>query len=369
METAVKGLSDHNNRYSITASTLEGAAGGWFHKKSYVNQMWLDGQYMGPALLAQLNNYGYGIDGTNDAELIVRQFDICWNYLWNDEEKLLYHAMTASPGDSYSRDWQGVSAAEGIYHSAEYWGRACGWYFLALVDVLEQLEISATAKGEEVDDELREKLRTQLNKLAAGLAARQDPATGCWYQLLGHDGTFYADSYQGWPYPKTYNYLESSATCIFTAAYLKGMRLGFFDDDYTDVAKKAYQGIIEQFLVKNTKNSEDVHLISCCRSAGLGGSARRDGSAAYYLLGSDVSVTSIDNPQTEGKVFGAFILASTEYERRFLPIAEEGIEKILPDANPHGSILHAYDLHGRRITNDLSRTFKCQDGRVILITK
>ena len=368
METAVKGLSDHNNRYSITASTLEGAAGGWFHKKSYV-QMWLDGQYMGPALLAQLNNYGYGIDGTNDAELIARQFEICWHYLWNDEEKLLYHAMTASPGDSYSRDWQGVSAAEGIYHSAEYWGRACGWYFLALVDVLEQLEISATAKGEEADDELREKLRTQLNKLAAGLAARQDPATGCWYQLLGHDGTFYADSYQGWPYPKTYNYLESSATCIFTAAYLKGMRLGFFDDDYTDVAKKAYQGIIEQFLVNNTKNSDDVHLISCCRSAGLGGSARRDGSAAYYLLGSDVSVTSIDNPQTEGKVFGAFILASTEYERRFLPIAEEGIEKILPDANPHGSILHAYDLHGRRITNDLSCTFKCQDGRVILITK
>ena len=369
METATKGLADHNNRYSIAASTLEGAAGGWFHKKSYVNQMWLDGQYMGPALLAQLNNYGYGIDGTNNAELIVRQFDICWNYLWNDEEKLLYHAMTASPGDSYSRDWQGLSAAEGIYHSAEYWGRACGWYFLALVDVMEQLEISASTSGEEADDELREKLRIQLNKLAAGLAARQDAATGCWYQLLGHDGSFYADSYQGWPYPKTYNYLESSATCIFTAAYLKGMRLGFFDEDYTEVAKKAYQGIIEQFLVKNTKDSEDVHLISSCRSAGLGGSARRDGSAAYYLLGSDVSVTSIDNPQTEGKVFGAFILASTEYERRFLPIAEEGIEKILPDANPHGSFLHAYDLFGRRNTNDLSRTFKCQGGRVIFITK
>ncbi len=368
METATKGLSDHNNRYSIAASTLEGAAGGWFHKKSYVNQMWLDGQYMGPALLAQLNNYGYGIDGTNDAELIVRQFDICWNYLWNDEDKLLYHAMTASPGDSYSQDWQGVSAADGIYHSAEYWGRACGWYFLALVDVLEQLEISAIAKGEEADDELRDNLRTQLNKLAAGLAARQDPATGCWYQLLAYDGSFYADNYQGWPYPKTYNYLESSATCIFTAAYLKGMRLGFFDEDYTDVAKKAYQGIIEQFLVKNTKDSEDVHLISCCRSAGLGGSARRDGSAAYYLLGSDVSVTSIANPQTEGKIFGAFILASTEYERRFLPIAEEGIEIIRPDTTPHASILHTFDLLGRRITNGLHRTFKIQDSRVNLIS-
>ena len=211
-------------------------------------------------------------------------------------------------------------------------------------------------------------MRTQLNALAAGLAARQDPTTGCWYQLLAHDGTFYADSYQGWPYPKTYNYLESSATCIFTAAYLKGMRLGFFDEDYTEVAKKAYQGIIEQFLVNNTNDSVDVHLISCCRSAGLGGSNRRDGSAAYYLLGSDVSVTSIDNPQTEGKVFGAFILASTEYERRFLPIAEEGIEIIYPDTNPHGSFLHTCDLLGRRITNGLHSSFKIQDGRVILIT-
>ena len=369
METAAKGLADHNNRYSIAASTLEGAAGGWFHKKSYVNQMWLDGQYMGPALLAQLNNYGYSIEGIANDELIARQFDICWQYLWNDEDQLLYHAMTASPGDSYSRDWQGVSAADGIYHSAEYWGRACGWYFLALVDVLEQMKLSASAKGEEAIDEHRDNLRIQLNKLAAGLAARQDATTGCWYQLLAHDGSFYADNYQGWPYPKTYNYLESSATCIFTAAYLKGMRLGFFDDDYTEVAKKAYQGIIEQFLVKNTADPEDVHLIGSCRSAGLGGSARRDGSAAYYLLGSDVTVTSIDNPQTEGKVFGAFILASTEYERRFLPIPseEEGIEEIHPDATTHASILTC-DLQGRRITNGQNSTFKIQDGRVVFIT-
>ena len=372
MKTALEGLDNHNKRYSISESTLAEAAGGWFHKKSYVNQMWLDGQYMGPALLAQLNNYGYSLDGSNDAKLIVRQFDICWNFLWNDEDKLLYHAMTASPGDSYSRDWLGVSAADGIYHSAEYWGRACGWYFLALVDVLEQLERSS-ASGDEVDDELRTDLRNQLNQLAAGLAARQDPVSGCWYQLLAHDGTFYADGYQGWSYPKTYNYLESSATCIFTAAYLKGMRLGFFDQDYSELAKKAYRGIVEQFLVQNVADLTDVHLISSCRSAGLGGSSRRDGSAAYYLLGSDVSVTSIDNPQTEGKVFGAFILASTEYERRYLPITseEEGIEEIHTDTDSKypNHTPQNYDLLGRRITDGNQRTFTIQQGRSIYIQK
>ncbi len=371
MKTAIQGLSDHNERYSIAASTLEGAAGGWFHKKGYVNQMWLDGQYMGPALLAQLNRYGYGIPGSDNDELITRQFVICWNYLWNDEEKLLYHAMTASPGDSYSRDWQGISASEGIYHSAEYWGRACGWYFLALVDVLEQFEKREFPvledEGNQPFDSLHDLLKTQLNELASGLAARQDPATGCWYQLLAHDGTFYADSYQGWPYNRTYNYLESSATCIFTAAYLKGMRLGLFNKDYSEVARKAYRGIIEQFFVKNAADEADVHLISSCRSAGLGGSSRRDGSAAYYLLGSDVSVTSIDNPQTEGKVFGSFILAATEYERLYLPVSSEseGVEAISADT-PVSSLNAClpFDFLGRRMVKR-QRTFSIEGGRCV----
>ena len=136
--------------------------------------------------------------------------------------------------------------------------------------------------------------------------------------MLNHDGTFFANSYNGNSYPDTYNYLESSATAIFTAAYLKGMRLGLYNTDYTDVATKAYQGIIENFMVADGNGG--VHLIGCCKSAGLGGSDFRDGSAAYYLLGSDVpkTTTSGSDFYTEGKVFGGFILAATEYERRFI---------------------------------------------------
>lgn len=343
MQTACRGLLDHDKRYAIASSTLSGAAGGWFHKSSYVNQMWLDGQYMGPALLAQLLNAGYGLtaDVAADWATLVRQFDITWQYLWDADECLLYHAMTASPGDQWSASWAGLSANDGVFHSAEFWGRACGWYFLALVDVMEQMQLAGL---EGTADYTR--MRTYLNLLAEGLARRQDETTGCWYQLLAHDGNFSADRYAGRSYERVYNYLESSATCIFTAAYLKGMRLGLYDDDYTDLASRAYRGIIEQFLVQNTSDSRDVHLVQCCRSAGLGGSSGRDGSAAYYLLGSDVSVTSIHNPQTEGKVLGAFILAATEYERRYMPVAS--IRVVTADSS--SSARRCYDVLGRVVS-------------------
>lgn len=331
LAAALAGIKSANTTFSIKETTLPEAAGGWFHKSSYTNQMWCDGQYMGPALLAQMiNDYAnYSADGAitaNDWDLVTKQFTISWNYLWNPEVKLLYHAFTADPGckvDNAASTWAGISAETGneIYHSAEYWGRAEGWYFLALVDVLEQMQIAGLTRTENYKT-----LHGYLNLLAAGIAAKQDATTGCWYQLLNHDGTFYADTYNnGKSHTATYNYLESSATAIFTAAYLKGMRLGLYDTDYTTVAKKAYQGIIENFMVAD--GTGGIHLVKCCKSAGLGTTAAgnekyRDGSAAYYLLGYDVPPTSADPTSndfyTEGKVLGGFILAATEYERLFL---------------------------------------------------
>ena len=327
---ALHGIDLANTSYSISESLLPDAAGGWFHKSDYTNQMWCDGQYMGPALLAQmLNEYSdyTPITGSKSADwdLVTKQFTISWNYLWNPEAKLLYHAFTADPAGSAASSWYGISSTPGneIYHSAEYWGRAEGWYFLALVDVLEQMQIAGLTKTQNYKT-----LHGYLNELAAGIAAKQDAATGCWYQLLNHDGTFVAQSYSGSSYTSNpvANYLESSASAIFTAAYLKGMRLGLYDTDYTAIAKKAYQGIVEQFMVADGNGG--VHLVCCSKSAGLGGSSNRDGSAEYYLMGEDTEPTSKDpNAKdhnnmtlfyTEGKVFGGFILAATEYERLFL---------------------------------------------------
>ena len=346
---ALKGIGKANSTYVIKASTLEGAAGGWWHKSSYVNQMWCDGQYMGPALLAQLlNEYSdYAPISNDDWALVTRQFTIAWNYLWDEEAHLLYHAFTADPANTFG--WAGISAIKGaeVYHSQEFWGRAEAWYFLGLVDVLEQLQ---KAGRSDTDDYAT--LHSMLQQLGAGIAAKQDATSGCWYQLLNHDGSYIATDYdRSYRYTEgpVANYLESSCTAIFTAAYLKGMRLGLFDTDYTEVARRAYIGLVEQFMVGDGNGG--VHLIGCCKSAGLGGSNYRDGSAEYYLMGRDTQPT-VDDPSsssfyTEGKVLGGFILAATEYERRFIDGGETRVDD-MHDATKYGSA--SYDIQGRRTT-------------------
>lgn len=348
-KAALEGIGKANSTYVIKASTLEGAAGGWWHKSGYVNQMWCDGQYMGPALLSQLlNEYSdFTPISDDDWALVTRQFTIAWNYLWDEEVHLLYHAFTADPANTYG--WAGISAIKGaeVYHSQEFWGRAEAWYFLGLVDVLEQMQIAGRT---DTDDYAT--LHGMLQQLGAGIAAKQDAASGCWYQLLNHDGSFVATNYDSsYRYTEgpVANYLESSCTAIFTAAYLKGMRLGLFDTDYTDMAQRAYRGFVEQFMVGDGNGG--VHLIGCCKSAGLGGSSYRDGSAAYYLMGRDTQPT-VDDPSsssfyTEGKVLGGFILAATEYERRFIDSGETHIDA-MRDATKSGSA--CYDIQGRRTT-------------------
>lgn len=360
---ALASIKIANRDYAISESLLPGAAGGWWHKSGYTNQMWCDGQYMGPALLAQmLNEYdNYESDGTiagskeADWDLVVRQFTIAWDYLWNQETKLLYHAFTADPEctentnpDTNASKWAGFPNSDGTYHSAEYWGRAEGWYFLALVDVLEQMQIARLDNTKNYRT-----LHGYLNEMAAGIAARQDETTGCWYQLLNHDARFVAHTYDScYSYTSSpvANYLESSATAIFTAAYLKGIRLGFYDSDYTALAKKAYKGVVENFMVADGNGG--VHLVCSCKSAGLGGVNFRDGSAEYYLLGKDTEPTVKDTSSpsfyTEGKVLGGFILAATEYERLFIDAsAPTAVKSVSGQIAEQDSPM--YNLAGQRV--------------------
>ena len=364
MQNAIKGLADANKNYAIKASTNEEAAGGWFHKSKYPNQMWCDGQYMGPALLSQLQHYGLHI-GQEDWKIVTRQFDITWHYLWDEDKQLLWHAFSADPTGSAASCWADPETGR----SAEYWGRACGWYFLALVDVLEMMptdivyEPTQSSLGEYSVD-CRTRLKQYLEKLALGLKLRHDEATGCWYQLLAYDGSFFADKYKNKSYDATYNYLESSASAIFTAAYLKAVRLGYLSaEEYLPMAKKAYRGFVTEFVKQRTDGS--YTLVSSCASAGLGSSEKRDGSAAYYLLGEDV--TKIEN-YTEGKVFGAFILAAIEYERLMQKERAEAtasIEEKMADVRvaPKGAC-GRYSLSGQKVENGQNGLF-VEGGRVV----
>ena len=321
---ATKAISDvigHMNTYNSTYVIGSGRSalnstnannvqktmfGGWFHKSSdYTDQMWCDGQYMGPALLAQIIKHTGKTNNisNNDWDIIAKQFSITWAQLYDKTTGLLYHGFTANPGDDASKSWAGISKEKGIYHSASFWGRANAWYFLALVDILEVMP---------TDNTYYNTFKGYLTDLAAGIKKYQDETTGCWYQVMDKV-----------PASLTGNYLEASCSSIFTAGYLKAIRLGLLDKaTYEPIAKKAYEGLVNQFMVYDNKDNSTIQLVHSCTSAGLGGSSNRAGDDNYYLTGKDASVVTSSDPTstyyyTEGKVLGGFIMAATEYERAY----------------------------------------------------
>ena len=332
---AQAGLVAHNKDCSIQSGTLAGTkvVGGWFHKKAYNNQMWLDGAYMGSALLAQIVNFNStnsNIFGstTEDWNMVFKQLDIVWNMCWNSTDKLMYHAFEANAGtgtsDSHADTWAGLNGKTEPYtfHSAAYWGRANAWYLLALVDVLEAMNQAGQSSTENYNT-----LKKHLADLAAGIAARQDNTTGGWYQLLDKNATYTASKYNGKPSSVT-NYIETSATAIIAAAYLKATRLNLLSNttqyDYKTIAKKAFEGLVNNFTYLDKDGN--LEIWGSCKSAGLGGTSSdyaiggkkyRDGSNEYYLLGYDVPMVKESEGITEGKVLGGFIMAATEYERAY----------------------------------------------------
>lgn len=319
--TAINAVIEHMRTYNSTYVIGSGESalnstnannvqktmfGGWFHKSSdYTDQMWCDGQYMGPALLAQIIKHTGKTNNIsdNDWAIIAKQFSITWAQLYDKNTGLLYHGFTANPGDNASSSWAGISKEKEIYHSASFWGRANAWYFLALVDILEVMPTNNTYYNT---------FKGYLTSLAEGIANYQDKDTGCWYQVMDKV-----------PASLTGNYLEASCSSIFTAGYLKAIRLGLLDKaTYEPIAKKAYEGLVNQFMVYDNKDNSTIQLVHSCTSAGLGGKDGRAGNDNYYLNGKDASVVTSSDPAstyyyTEGKVLGGFIMAATEYERAY----------------------------------------------------
>lgn len=331
---AQEGLKAHNTKYSIQSGTLAGDAvvGGWFHKTAYNNQMWLDGAYMGSALLAQIVNFnGTGNhvfeSTTADWDMVTKQLNIVWNMCWNAKDKQMYHAFEANAGtkesNSHADTWAGLNGTTKPYtfHSAAYWGRANAWYLMALVDVLEAMKNANQENSTNYTT-----LKQHLAYLAAGIAARQDATTGGWYQVM-NDPSFKATSYNGKSSTAS-NYIETSATAIFAAAYFKAVRLGVLSSttqyDYKTIAKNAFEGLVNNYTYLDANG--DMQIWGSCRSAGLGGDKDtalkgaekyRNGSNEYYLLGYDVPMVEKSEGITEGKVLGGFIMAATEYERAY----------------------------------------------------
>lgn len=327
-------LKNYNDNFSIGGKnsslketdandTQKGMLGGWFHKSTdYVDQMWLDGAYMGSATLAQLAEYYNGknnIFGSTSADwnMVTKQLNIVWNNCWDSNKQLMYHAFSAT-GDAKAKSgssetWAGLSTTTPVYHSAAFWGRANAWYLFALVDALEAMQ-----KCSQTNTENYNTLKQHLEAQAEGILRWQDQQTGGWYQIMDEDNTYKANSYSGerWTTSSYNNYIETSASTIFAAALFKAVRLGLLGDSYKAAAKKAFEGIVENFVVQDS-NNETINIWSSSLSAGLGGKSYRDGSNDYYILGKDTKRVLKEDNYTEGKVLGGFIMAATEYERAY----------------------------------------------------
>ena len=326
-------LKNYNDNFSIGGKnsslketdandTQKGMLGGWFHKSTdYVDQMWLDGAYMGSATLAQLAEYYKGntnIFGSTseDWDMVTKQLNIVWDNCWDSNKQLMYHAFSAT-GDAKAKSdgaatWAGLSTTAPVYHSAAFWGRANAWYLYALVDALEAMKNCDQGNTKNYTT-----LKTHLEAQAAGILKWQDQQTGGWYQIMDKNNTYNANSYSGETWTSSYNnYIETSASTIFAAALFKAVRLGLLGDTYKAAAKKAFEGIVENFVVQDSNNGT-INIWSSSLSAGLGGKSYRDGSNDYYILGKDTKRVLKEDNYTEGKVLGGFIMAATEYERAY----------------------------------------------------
>jgi len=247
--------------------------GGFWHKKVYPNQMWLDGLYMAEPFYAEYATTMHEDTAFND---IARQFILIEKHTRDSKTGLLYHGWDSSRQERWADPVTG--------HSPNFWGRAMGWYGMALVDVLDYFPANHPE---------RPILIAILKRYAAAIAKYQDNSSGLWYQVLDKGN-------------EKGNYPEASASCMFVYTIAKAVREHYLPESYLRVAQKGYKGIISQFVT----NSPDGQLAlnGTVSVSGLGGKPHyRDGSYAYYL--SEKVVTN------DPKGVGAFILASVEMER------------------------------------------------------
>jgi unsaturated rhamnogalacturonyl hydrolase len=246
--------------------------GGFWHKKIYPSQMWLDGLYMGEPFYAE---YAETFHEEADFDDIARQFILMESHARDRKTGLLYHGWDESKAQRWANPKTGLSP--------NFWGRAMGWYAMALVDTLEHFPTDHPKRGEMI---------AILSRLATAIKKYQSPKSGLWYQIVDKAGA------RG-------NYLEASAACMFVYALAKGVRQGYLSPDlYLGVAQKGYQGISQQFI--EIQANGQVNLKGTVSVAGLGGNPYRDGSYDYYL--SEKVVTN------DPKGMGAFLMAATEME-------------------------------------------------------
>ena len=224
--------------------------GGFWHKKVYPDQMWLDGLYMAQPFYAEYTSR-YVPENERLANYvdITRHFLIVAGHTFDYETGLYRHAWDSS----HKMFWADPRTGQ----SDHAWGRALGWYCMGIVETLPLLPDGTPGKKELID---------VLKEIYKILPYYADPKTGMWYQVLDRPGA------EG-------NYVEATCSAMFTYAMLKGRRLGYLDIP-EKTCKKTYKAFVKTFI---TREKGLVNLNRCCEVAGLGGKDNRRGDYQYYI--------------------------------------------------------------------------------------
>jgi unsaturated rhamnogalacturonyl hydrolase len=253
------------------------ADGGFWHKKKYVSQMWLDGLYMASPFLA---HYGEIFHDEGSKREAVKQILLMDQHAYDPAKGLYYHAWDEKKAQEWANPQTGCSP--------NFWSRSLGWFAMAVVDVMEVLPADSPEFAQ---------VRPVLERIAKGVARYQDPASGLWWQVTDQAA-------------RSGNYLESSASCMFVYSLAKAVRLGWLPEhEYGPVIRKGAEGIQREFIRKD--DSGETHLTHCCEVAGLGftnaAGRKRDGSFEYY----------ISEPVIEDdlKAVGPYLLAAVELRK------------------------------------------------------
>ena len=247
--------------------------GGFWHKQAYPDQMWLDGLYMAQPFYAEYTARFVpdSLKGRNFAD-IAHHFLTVAEHTFDPSTGLYRHAWDAS----HKMFWCDPVTGQ----SDHAWGRALGWYMMALADVLPVLP---------EDSPGRDEMLAVFRGIVDRLPDYADPETGMWYQVLDRPGA------EG-------NYVEATCSAMFVYAMLKGCRLGYLD--CLSYARASYEKLLKTFV---TREDGMVNLNQCCEVAGLGGKENRRGDYDYYI---NEKIRSNDP-----KGIGPLIWAALEYER------------------------------------------------------
>ena len=251
--------------------------GGFWHKQIYPSQMWLDGLYMAQPFYAEYTSRSDAPAAVKDSLYAdcLNHFLVVAGHTYDPATRLYRHAWD----ESKAMFWCDAQSGQ----SAHAWGRALGWYCMAIVETLPFIP-EGTPGREEVLDIFR--------GIYEVLPEYADPKTGLWYQVLDQPG-------------REGNYLEATCNAMFIYAMLKGARLGYLDASASRKAQGLWKSFLKQFVTVDSNSI--VSLNNCCEVAGLGGAQMRSGDYQYYI---NEKICSNDP-----KGIGPFIWAALEIER------------------------------------------------------